>query len=60
MKIVIKDYDKFLEKSEELRKFNSVNFTLDNMKDKFESILKQNTVQPKEHKLVLPKLTKVN
>ena len=60
MKIVIKDYDKFLEKSESLRKFNSENFTLDGMKDKFESILKQNTVQPKEHKLVLPKLTKVN
>jgi glycosyltransferase involved in cell wall biosynthesis len=59
MKIVIKDYDKFLEKSEQLREFNSKNFTLDGMKDKFESILKQNTVQPKEHKLVLPKLTKV-
>ena len=60
MKIVIKDYDKFLEKSESLRKFNSENFTLDNMKNKFETILKQNTIQPKEHKLVLPKLTKVN
>jgi glycosyltransferase involved in cell wall biosynthesis len=60
MKIVIKDYDKFLEKSELLREFNSENFTLDNMKNKFESILKQNTIQPKEHKLVLPKLTKVN
>ena len=59
MKIVIKDYDKFLEKSEQLREFNSKNFTLDGMKDKFESILKQNTIQPKEHKLVLPKLTKV-
>jgi glycosyltransferase involved in cell wall biosynthesis len=59
MKIVIKDYDKFLEKSEELRKFNSENFTLDNMKDKFESIIKQNTTQPKEHKINLPKLTKV-
>ncbi len=60
MKIVIRDYDKFLEKSESLREFNSENFTLDKMKDKFESILKQNTVQSKEHKLVLPKLTKVN
>jgi glycosyltransferase involved in cell wall biosynthesis len=60
LKLVQKDYDKFLEKSEKLREFNSKNFTLDNMKDKFESILKLNTVQPKEHKLVLPKLTKVN
>lgn len=60
MRVVIKDYDKFLEKSEQLRIFNSENFTLDNMKDKFETILKQNTVQPKEHKLNLPKLTKVN
>jgi glycosyltransferase involved in cell wall biosynthesis len=60
LKLVQKDYDKFLEKSEQLREFNSVFFTLDGMKDKFESILKQNTVQSKEHKLVLPKLTKVN
>jgi glycosyltransferase involved in cell wall biosynthesis len=59
LKLVQKDYDKFLEKSEELRVFNSKNFTLDNMKDKFETILNQNTSQPKEHKLVLPKLTKV-
>jgi glycosyltransferase involved in cell wall biosynthesis len=59
LKLVQKDYDKFLEKSEQLREFNSVFFTLDGMKDKFESILKQNTIQPKEHKLVLPKLTKV-
>ena len=60
LKLVQKDYDKFLEKSEQLRVFNSENFTLDNMKDKFEYILKHNTVQPKEHKLILPKLTKVN
>jgi glycosyltransferase involved in cell wall biosynthesis len=60
LKLVQKDYDKFLQKSETLREFNSENFTLDKMKDKFESILKQNTVQSKEHKLVLPKLTKVN
>lgn len=59
MKIVIKDYDTFLEKSESLREFNSKNFTLDNMKDKFESILKLNTTQPTEHKIILPKLTKV-
>ena len=60
MKIVQNDYDKFLEKSEQLRVFNSENFTLNKMKDKFEYILKQNTIQPKEHKLVLPKLTKIN
>jgi glycosyltransferase involved in cell wall biosynthesis len=60
MKIVIKDYDKFLEKSELLREFNSENFTLDKMKDKFENIISQNTIQPKEHKLILPKLTKIN
>jgi glycosyltransferase involved in cell wall biosynthesis len=60
LKLVQKDYDKFLEKSEQLRVFNSENFTLDNMKDKFETIIKQRTIQPKEHKLVLPKLTKIN
>ena len=60
LKLVQKDYDKFLKKSESLREFNSVFFTLDGMKEKFESILKQNTIQSKEHKLVLPKLTKVN
>lgn len=60
LKLVQKDYEKFLEKSEQLRVFNSENFTLDIMKNKFETIIKQHSIQPKEHKLVLPKLTKVN
>lgn len=60
LKLVKNDYDTFLAKSESLREFNSVFFTLDGMKGKFESILELNMIQrPIEHKPTLPKLTKV-
>lgn len=59
MKIVKNDYEKFLSKSEELRVFNSENFTLDKMKERFENILTPFINQPREHKPVLPKLTKI-
>ena len=60
MKLVIKDYDKFKEKSEVLRIENGEKFSLEKMKDKFKEIINPFTTQPKEHKLVLPKLNKIN
>lgn len=59
LRVVRKDYDKFLVKSEELRIFNSQNFTLDKMTELFESTINKHTIQPKQHKINLPKLTKV-
>jgi glycosyltransferase involved in cell wall biosynthesis len=60
LKIVQKDYDKFLEKSEELRKINTEKFSLDAMKNVFETILSSISIQPKQQKITLPKLTKIN
>ncbi len=60
LKLVQKDYDKFLLKSEILREDNLNKFTLNKMTDKFKQIITPYfNSQPKEHKLVLPKLTKV-
>lgn len=59
LKLVRKDYDIFLEKSEVLRIENSGKFTLETMKDKFRNIIEPFIVVPKEHKLVLPKLNKI-
>lgn len=59
MKLVIRDYDKFKEKSEVLRIENGEKFSLEKMKDKFKQIINTFTTQPKEHKLVLPKLNKI-
>ena len=59
MKLVIRDYDKFKEKSEVLRIENGEKFSLEKMKDKFKEIINPFTTQPKEHKLVLPKLNKI-
>ena len=58
-KLVRKDYDKFLEKSETLRVSNKENLSLEKMKEVFKTMLTPFTVQPKEHKMVLPKLTKI-
>jgi hypothetical protein len=59
MKLVMRDYDKFKEKSEMLRVENSEKFSLEKMKDKFKELINPFSVQPKEHKMILPKLTKV-
>lgn len=60
MRLVKKDYETFLERSETLRKENSTKFTIEKMKEKFLEILKPYFNKPVENKLVLPKLTKVN
>jgi glycosyltransferase involved in cell wall biosynthesis len=58
-KLVYKDYDKFLEKSEMLRDENLGRFSMEKMKDKFKDIILPFSSQPKEQKLILPKLTKI-
>lgn len=60
MKLVKKDYDQFLSRSEELKKENKEKFSLSKMKDVFETILKPILIVPSEKKLLLPKLTKIN
>ncbi len=62
VKLVYKDYDKFLEKSEILKIENKEKFSLDNMTESFKNILTPLIpfmVQPKEQKIVLPKLNKI-
>jgi len=58
-KLVYKDYNKFLEKSELLRVENLERFSMEKMKDKFKNIISPFSSQPKEQKLILPKLTKI-
>jgi glycosyltransferase involved in cell wall biosynthesis len=58
-KLVYKDHDNFLSKSEILRIENLEKFTLEKMKDKFKDILTPYISVPKETKLVLPKLKKI-
>lgn len=59
LKLVKKDYPEFKDKSELLREENKEKFSLNNMKEVFSNLLKPYTNKPKEHKLVLPKLTKI-
>ena len=61
LKLVEKDYDKFLVKSEVLREENLNKFTLTKMKDRFQEILKPYLVESPKHKeIILPKLKKIN
>jgi glycosyltransferase involved in cell wall biosynthesis len=59
-KLVFNDYDGFYKNSQLLKDENKEKFTLEKMKEKFESILKPFITIPQEKKLVLPKLTKIN
>ena len=59
MKLVHKDYDKFLERSETLRIENKEKFSLDNMRETFKTMFQPFSTKPQEQKLVLPKLTKI-
>jgi glycosyltransferase involved in cell wall biosynthesis len=58
-KLVYKDYEQFLKKSEILKEENKLKFSMESMKDKLKDIINPFTTQPKEEKLVLPKLTKI-
>lgn len=59
MKLVFRDYDTFKERSENLKIENKVKFSMDSMTEKFKEIIEPHTIKPQEHKLVLPKLTKI-
>lgn len=60
LKLVQKDYDKFLLKSEILREDNLNKFTLNKMKNRFQEIIKPYVVeQPKQKEIILPKLNKI-
>jgi glycosyltransferase involved in cell wall biosynthesis len=59
MKIVKKDYDEFYEKSQILMEENRENFSMEKMKEVFESIITSFTVKPKEVKINLPQLAKL-
>ena len=59
LKLVKKDYNKFLTKSKILKEENKNNFSLGKMTEKFKSILSPFVVIPQQTKLILPKLNKV-
>ena len=59
-KLIHNDYPKFLEKAETLRVENKEKFSLENMKNVFKKIIDPFISQPKEHKMILPKLNKIN
>ena len=59
-KLIHKDYEKFLERSEELRLENSEKFSMDAMKEEFKKLIQDVPSVPKQTQLVLPKLTKIN
>jgi glycosyltransferase involved in cell wall biosynthesis len=63
LNFVIKNYDKLLVKSENLRIINSEKFTLEKMKDEFQKILTPHINVPKQPSqytnLILPKLNKI-
>lgn len=63
LKIVKNDYNEFLKRSEDLRKENLSNFSLESTTEKFRGILESIKItsgsQPVKTKLVLPELTKI-
>jgi hypothetical protein len=59
LKLVKKDYNKFLTKSKILKEENKNNFSLSKMTEKFKSILRPFITTPQQTKLILPKLNKV-
>lgn len=60
LKLVKENYPEFLEKAQILGKENTVAFSLEAMKNKFENIITPFISQPKKKELVLPKLQKIN
>ena len=59
-KLVHKDYEKFLERSEALRLENAEAFSMDAMREEFKKLIQDVPSVPKQTQLVLPKLTKIN
>jgi glycosyltransferase involved in cell wall biosynthesis len=58
-KLVIKDYDQFLERGQKLKQENREKFSMQKMREVFETYLGPVATKPKESKLILPKLNKV-
>jgi glycosyltransferase involved in cell wall biosynthesis len=59
MKLVYKDYDTFLEKSETLRIENTNKFSFQKMKEKLKDILSPFVSTPQKKEMILPKLQKI-
>jgi glycosyltransferase involved in cell wall biosynthesis len=59
LKVVKEDYDKFYENSQVLMEENREKFSMEKMKEKFESIITPFTIKPKEVKINIPQLTKL-
>lgn len=59
LKLVIKDYDQFLERGQKLKEENVEKFSIQKMREVFETYLGPVAAKPKESKLILPKLNKV-
>jgi glycosyltransferase involved in cell wall biosynthesis len=59
MKILKRDYEQFLVRSEQLRKENSKNFTLNKMTEKLGEIIYLYNTKPIEKKINLPVLNKI-
>jgi glycosyltransferase involved in cell wall biosynthesis len=59
LKLVKKDYNKFLTKSKILKEENKNNFSLSRMTEKFKSIITPFITIPQQTKLILPKLNRV-
>lgn len=60
IKLVKRDYDTFLERSEALKEINKESFSMEQMTIKFKEILKPHTTVPEKVTMNLPKLTKIN
>jgi len=59
MKLVVKDYDKFIERSVKLKEENKEKFSIQRMAEVLSSYLTPMFNVPKETKLILPKLNKI-
>ena len=59
LKLVVKDYDKFIERSVKLKEENKEKFSIQRMAEVLNSYLSPMFNIPKETKLILPKLNKV-
>lgn len=59
MRVFKRDYEKYLDNSEQLRVENNKNFSFENMIDVLRGIISPYLVQPKKVDMVLPELTRV-
>lgn len=60
LKYFVKNYEKFLNKSEEQRLYNQSNFSIDSMRGKLADLIKRYIVIQKKEKIILPQLIDVD